>query len=316
MILVTGGAGFIGLNFIYSLLQYTDHNEIVNLDALTYASNRALLPKSNRHVLIQGDINDRNLVNFLLKQQPETIVHFAAESHVDTSIKWPSRFMNTNANGTYNLLECVREHCPETLFVHVSTDEVYGELGEDDAPFTENHPYRPNSPYSATKAASDLLVRAWSQTFGLRTIITHSSNNYGPLQFPEKLIPLTITRALEEKNLPVYGNGRQIRDWIHVADHCSALRYIIDHGQVGETYNIGARNEMTNISVVHKICQILDEVKPREDNRSYAELIEFVTDRPGHDQRYALDTTKLNNLGWTPKKNFDEELKNLITGYL
>ena len=312
MILVTGGAGFIGLNFVHGLLQYTDETEILNLDALTYASNRVYVPNSPRHVFMQGNIADRNLVGFILKNRPSVIVHFAAESHVDQSINNPAKFMLTNANGTYSLLESVRTHSPESLFIHVSTDEVYGSLGEHDPAFTENHPYRPNSPYSATKAASDHLVRAWGETFGLKTIITHCSNNFGKFQHREKLIPSTITRALKEEHIPIYGDGKNVRDWIHVEDHCSAIRFLMKNGKVGETYNIGANNEMTNIAIVHKICQLLDQVKPRSGGRSYAELIEFVTDRPGHDRRYALDTKKINDLGWKSGKDFESELKKLV----
>lgn len=315
MILVTGGAGFIGLNFVHGLLQYTDETEILNLDALTYASNRVYVPNSPRHVFMQGNIADRNLLGFILKNRPSVIVHFAAESHVDQSINNPAKFMLTNANGTYSLLESVRTHSPESLFIHVSTDEVYGSLGEHDPAFTEDYPYRPNSPYSATKAASDHLVRAWGETFGLKTIITHCSNNFGKFQHREKLIPSTITRALKEEHIPIYGDGKNVRDWIHVEDHCSAIRFLMKNGKVGETYNIGANNEMTNVAIVHKICQLLDQAKPRSGGRSYAELIEFVTDRPGHDRRYALDTKKINDLGWKASKDFDAELKKLIELY-
>jgi dTDP-glucose 4,6-dehydratase len=255
-------------------------------------------------------------MRFLLKNKPHTIVHFAAETHVDQSIENPSKFMISNTNGTYALLESVKEHSPNSLFIYVSTDEVYGALGEFDPPFTENSTYRPNSPYSATKAAGDHLVRAWHETYGLKTVITNCTNNYGFFQYPEKLIPLTIYRALQGEKIPVYGSGKQIRDWIHVEDHCSAIRFLMKNGVPGEKYNIGANNEMTNISLIHKVCQLLDQTKPRTDGRSYAEQIEFVTDRPGHDFRYALDTTKINKLGWKASKVFDEELKNLVEAYL
>jgi dTDP-glucose 4,6-dehydratase len=315
MILVTGGAGFIGLNFILGLLQHTDETEIVNVDMLTYAANRAFLPGSKRHVFIQGNVGDRNLMGFVLKNRPHTIVHFAAETHVDQSIHNPGKFMLNNTNGTYSFLETVRATSPDSLFIHVSTDEVYGSLNEFDPPFTESHPYRPNSPYSATKAASDHLVRSWHETYGLKTIITNCSNNFGLFQHAEKLIPMAITRALRGESIPVYGNGKQIRDWIHVDDHCAAIRFLMKNGQPGQQYNIGANNERTNISVVHKICQTLDRVKPRENNKSYNELIEFVQDRPGHDRRYALDTAKINSLGWNPNRNFDLELEKLIKLY-
>jgi dTDP-glucose 4,6-dehydratase len=316
MILVTGGAGFIGLNFILGLLQYTDETEIVNVDSLTYASNRSFLPSSKRHVFIQGNVGDRNLMKFLLKNKPHTIVHFAAETHVDQSIENPGKFLISNTNGTYALLEAVKEHSPDSLFIYVSTDEVYGSLKEFDPPFTENSPYRPNSPYSATKAAGDHLVRAWHETYGLKTIITNCTNNYGLFQYPEKLIPLTIYRALKGEKIPVYGSGKQIRDWIHVDDHCSAIRFLMKNGVPGEKYNIGANNELTNISLIHKICQNLDQIKPKDGGRSYAEQIEFVADRPGHDFRYAMDTKKINDLGWKASKIFDEELKNLIEAYV
>lgn len=315
MILVTGGAGFIGLNFVHGMLQYTGETEIVNLDLLTYASNRMYLPTSNRHVFIQGNIGDRNLVGFILKNKPSAIVHFAAESHVDRSIENPAKFLLSNVNGTYSLLESVRTHSPDSLFIHVSTDEVYGSLNEHEPAFTENHPYRPNSPYSATKASSDHLVRAWSETYGMKTIITHCSNNFGIYQHQEKLIPATITRALRGEKISVYGDGKNIRDWIHVDDHCAAIRFLMKSGTAGETYNIGANNEITNVSIVHKICQMLDKIKPKSDGRSYAEQIEFVTDRPGHDRRYALDTKKINDLGWQSTKNFETELEKLIESF-
>lgn len=312
MILVTGGAGFIGLNFIQGLLQYTDETQIVNLDKLTYASNKAYLPTSDRHLFVYGDINNSKLVDILVSKRPTALVHFAAESHVDNSIAGPAKFITTNINGTYTLLESVRKHSPETLFFHISTDEVFGSLSEEEPGFTETSQYKPNSPYSSSKAASDHLVRAWHETYELKTIITNCSNNYGLYQYPEKLIPLTITRALNEKSIPVYGDGRQIRDWIHVEDHCSAIRFLIKNGTPGQSYNIGSRNELPNIEIVHKLCQILDEEKPRHNGRSYVELIEFVEDRPGHDRRYAINSSKINNLGWYPKKDFNSELRNLV----
>lgn len=316
MILVTGGAGFIGLNFVQGLLQYTDETQIVNLDNLTYAANKDQLPKSNRHMFVHGDITNQKIVDIFTKQQPKIIVHFAAETHVDNSITGPAKFVDTNVNGTFTLLESVRRYSPNTLFVHVSTDEVYGALGEEDPAFTENNQYRPSSPYSASKAASDHLVKAWHVTYGLKVMVTNCSNNYGLFQNKEKLIPTVITRALNGQTIPVYGNGRQIRDWIHVTDHCSAIRFLIKNGSIGESYNIGANNELPNIEIVYKICQILDTLKPRENNRSYAELIEFVTDRPGHDWRYALNTQKINSLGWQPTKNFDLEITNIIKSYI
>lgn len=315
MIVVTGGAGFIGSNYVHSLLQYTDEMQIVNLDKMTYAASRQSLPTSPRHVHLTGDINDRQFIDFVIKNKPHTIVHFAAETHVDNSIKDPSRFMLANANGTFSLLESIREHSPDSLLIHVSTDEVYGALTENDLPFTETTPYNPSSPYSASKAASDHLVNAWSKTFGLKAIIAHCSNNYGPRQHQEKFIPTVIVSALLEKQIPIYGNGKQIRDWLHVDDTCSALRLLAKSGTPGEVYNIGSNNEHSNVSVAHKICLILDRVKPRSNKRSYAELIEFVSDRPGHDYRYAIDNSKIKALGWQPTRNFDTELENLVKLY-
>lgn len=311
MIVVTGGAGFIGLSFVLGLLEHTEE-EIVNLDALTYASNTASLPLSPRHTFIHGKIQDRALVDSIFKNRPRAVIHFAAETHVDRSINDSSKFIESNVLGTYTLLESVRANCPNSLFIHVSTDEVYGSLNATDSAFTESHPYDPSSPYSATKAASDHLVNAWHRTYGLKTIVTNCSNNYGSTQYPEKLIPLTIARALEEKTIPVYGNGLQVRDWIHVDDHCSAIRFLVSNGQPGEQYNIGANNELTNITVVNKICSLLDHIQPREHGKSYAELITHVQDRPGHDVRYALDTRKINSLGWYPSRNFDIELEKII----
>jgi dTDP-glucose 4,6-dehydratase len=309
MILVTGGAGFVGLNYVSDLLQYSTVDEIVNIDALTYSVNKAFLPKTDRHVFIHGDINDKNLINFVLKRKPTAIINFAAETHSDKS---PARYMATNISGTYNLLECVKETSPDSLLVHVSNANTYGSLPVSDLPFTENSQFNPNNPYAASKASSDHIVRAWHKTYGLKTIVTHCSNNFGVFQYPDKLIPSVIYRALKEQPIKVFGQGQQIRDWIHVSDHCAAIRHIVDHGTVGESYNIGANNEIKNINLVHKICVILDELKPRANGRVYAELIDFVQDNAANDFRRAIDTTKINNLGWSPKKEFDIELKKLI----
>lgn len=309
MILVTGGAGFVGLNYVLDLLQYSDVDEIVNIDALTYSANKVFLPKTDRHVFIHGDINDRNLINFVLKRKPTAIINFAAETH---SAKSPARYMATNVSGTYNLLECVRDTSPESLFVHVSNANTFGSLAAADLPFTENSQYNPNNPYAASKASSDHIVRAWHKTYGLKTIITHCSNNFGIFQYPEKLIPSVIYRALKEQPIKVFGQGQQIRDWIHVSDHCAAIRHVVEHGNIGETYNIGANNQIKNINLVHKICIILDELKPRTDGRVYAELIDFVQDPAANDFRSTVDTTKINNLGWSAKKDFDQELRKLI----
>lgn len=310
MILVTGGAGFVGLNYILGLLQYTDATEIVNLDLLAHATNRAHLPNSSRHVFVHGSISDRVMLNFLLKRRPKIIVNFAAET--DSATKNNDKFLLTNVNGTYNLLEGIREHCPESLFVQVSTDKVYGSLGEDQLPFAEHHKHNPVSPYYSTKSSADSLVQAWHQTYGLRTIITHCSNNYGPLQIGNKLIPATISQAINEKPIPIHGSGFQTRDWIHVEDHCSALRYILSHGETGQSYNIGANNEQTNIGVVHNICTVLDEIKPRANGRVYSELIEFGEDKLNNLNRCAVNTDKLNQLGWYKKRNFNESIKTLI----
>ena len=328
MILVTGGAGFIGGNFVLDWL--SSHDEpVVNLDKLTYAGNRdtlASLQNDNRHVFIQGDIGDRTLVGALLaKHRPRAVINFAAESHVDRSIHGPGDFIQTNVVGTFNLLETVRAYwsvLPATeqaafRFLHVSTDEVYGTLNPDDPAFTETTPYQPNSPYSASKAASDHLVRAWHHTYGLPVLTTNCSNNYGPYHFPEKLIPLCILNALNGKPLPIYGDGQQIRDWLYVKDHCSAIRRVLASGRLGETYNIGGWNEKANLDVVHTICTILDELKPRTDGRSYAEQISFVQDRPGHDRRYAIDAGKIEReLGWKPDETFDSGIRKTIAWYL
>lgn len=326
MILVTGGAGFIGSNFVLDWLSALDE-PVVNLDKLTYAgnpANLAALSGDPRHHFVHGDICDRALVSSLLaKHQPRAIIHFAAESHVDRSIHGPGDFIRTNVDGTFSLLEATRAHLAglgETeraafRFLHVSTDEVFGTLGPEDAPFSETTPYAPNSPYSASKAASDHLVRAWHHTYGVPVVTSNCSNNYGPWQFPEKLIPLMIANALAGKALPVYGDGRQVRDWLYVGDHCSALRRVLDAGQPGETYNIGGWNEKANIDVVHTLCDLLDALAPRD--RSYRELITFVTDRPGHDRRYAIDARKAEReLGWRPAESFESGLRKTVQWYL
>ncbi len=329
MILVTGGAGFIGGNFVLDWLKDPHAEGIINLDKLTYAGNLATLDSlknDSRHVFVQGDIGDRALVTHLLKEyQPRAIVNFAAESHVDRSIHGPADFIETNIVGTFNLLECAREYwsgLPDDAkrtfrFHHVSTDEVYGSLSPTAPAFTETHPYEPNSPYSASKAASDHLVRAWFHTYGFPVVTTNCSNNYGPYHFPEKLIPLVILNAINGKPLPIYGDGQQVRDWLYVGDHCSAIRTVLAHGTLGETYNIGGWNEKTNLSVVQTICQILDELRPRADGQSYAKQITFVKDRPGHDRRYAIDARKIERqLGWRPAETFDTGIRKTVQWYL
>lgn len=324
--LVTGGAGFIGGNFVLDAVQRGVR--VINLDALTYAGNLdtlASLRGHPGHVFVQGDIGDRCLVDTLLQtHQPQAVLHFAAESHVDRSIDGPAAFVQTNVVGTLVLLEAVRDYWknlpPDAQagfrFLHVSTDEVYGALGDTGA-FTEDTPYAPNSPYAASKAASDHLVRAFHHTYGLPTLTTHCSNNYGPYQFPEKLIPLTIAKALASEPLPVYGDGRQVRDWLHVHDHCEALRTVLAGGQVGQTYNIGGSAERYNIYVVQAVCALLDARRPRADGRRYAEQIRFVADRPGHDRRYAIDAGKLRReLGWTPRHSFEQGLADTVDWYL
>ncbi len=327
MILVTGGAGFIGANFVLDWIEATGE-PVVNLDALTYAGNLAnlqSLAQDSRHIFVQGDIGDRALVDKLLKDhQPRAIVHFAAESHVDRSIHGPGAFVQTNVNGTFTLLEAARGHWMQLQgaakdgfrFHHVSTDEVYGSLKPTDPPFTETHPYEPNSPYSASKAASDHMVRAWHHTYGLPVITTNCSNNYGPYHFPEKLIPLMIVNALAGKPLPVYGDGMQVRDWLYVKDHCSAIREVLARGRVGETYNIGGWNEKPNIEIVKTICALLDELRP-DAVGSYSRLITYVTDRPGHDRRYAIDARKLEReLGWKPAETFETGIRKTVRWYL
>lgn len=329
MILVTGGAGFIGGNFVLDWLANPNAEEIVNLDKLTYAGNLTTLnslEKDFRHVFVHGDIGDKELVTKLLQQyQPRAIVNFAAESHVDRSIHGPAVFVQTNIVGTFNLLECAREYWNKLdgdiksrfRFHHVSTDEVYGSLSSTDPAFTETNSYEPNSPYSASKAASDHFVRAWFHTYGFPVVTTNCSNNYGPYHFPEKLIPLVILNALNAKSLPIYGDGQQVRDWLYVGDHCSAIREVLARGQLGETYNIGGWNEKANIDVVKTICAILDDLKPRVDDKSYADQITFVKDRPGHDRRYAIDASKVEReLGWRPAETFDTGIRKTVQWYL
>jgi len=326
MILVTGGAGFIGSNFILDWLA-ASNEPVVNLDRLTYAGNLenlASLDSDPRHLFVRGDIGDAALVAALLRQhRPRAILHFAAESHVDRSIHAPGDFVQTNVQGTCTLLEAARAHVAELndaqraafRFLHVSTDEVYGTLAPHDPPFSETTPYAPNSPYAASKAASDHLVRAWHHTYGLATLTTNCSNNYGPFQFPEKLIPLTIANALAGKPLPVYGDGQQVRDWLYVGDHCAAIRRVLAHGQPGQTYNIGGSNEMTNLNVVHALCDILDRLVPPQ--RSRREQIAFVADRPGHDRRYAIDAGKIRReLGWQPAHDVTTGLEHTVRWYL
>lgn len=327
-IIVTGGAGFIGTNFIYTLLEDIDE-PIINLDALTYAGNLenlAGLRHDERHIFIRGDIGDSALVGHLLcEHKPRAIVNFAAESHVDRSIHGPEDFIQTNIVGTFWLLEAARGYWnglgdserQRFRFLHVSTDEVYGTLGEADPAFKETNRYEPNSPYSASKAASDHLVRAYHHTYGLPVLTTNCSNNYGPYQFPEKLIPLVIHNALAGKLLPIYGDGRQIRDWLYVEDHCRAVRRVLEGGRVGETYNIGGWNEKTNLEVVHTLCAILDELRPRPDGKNYSTQITYVTDRPGHDHRYAIDVTKIEReLDWKPEETFDSGIRKTVLWYL
>jgi dTDP-glucose 4,6-dehydratase len=327
-ILVTGGAGFIGSNFVLDWLAGCDE-PVVNLDALTYAGNLATLDSLRgdaRHHFVHGDIRDRALIDRLLAEhRPRAILHFAAESHVDRSIHGPEAFVDTNVTGTLRLLEAAAGYWRELpegersefRFLHVSTDEVYGTLAADDPPFRESNPFAPNSPYAASKAGSDHLVRAWHHTFGLPVLTTNCSNNYGPYQFPEKLIPLCIHKALAGEPLPVYGDGMQVRDWLYVSDHCSAIRTVLGGGRVGETYNIGGHNELPNIQVVHTLCALLDERAPRADGASYAAQITHVRDRPGHDRRYAIDAGKIAaELGWRPAQTFDTGIRHTVDWYL
>ena len=328
MILVTGGAGFIGSNFVIHWLEHSQE-AVVNLDKLTYAGNLenlAALKGDPRHIFAHGDIGDLDLVKALLaKHRPRAIINFAAESHVDRSIAGPQAFIETNVLGTTNLLQAARTYWSDLgetdragfRFLHVSTDEVYGTLAPADPPFTEASNFEPNSPYAASKAASDHLVRAWHHTFGLPVLTTNCSNNYGPLHFPEKLIPLMIVNALSGKDLPVYGDGLQIRDWLYVVDHCEAIRRVLEAGEVGETYNVGGWNEKPNIEIVHQICDLLDELRPRRDGGSYRQQIVHVTDRPGHDRRYAIDASKIERtLGWRPAETFETGIRKTVMWYL
>ena len=328
MILVTGGAGFIGSNFVIDWLAQSDE-PIINLDLLTYAGNLAnlsQLEKDSRHIFVRGDIGDKALIIKILGQyKPRAIINFAAESHVDRSIHGPEDFINTNVVGTFHLLESVRDFWGNLSeqdknnfrFLHVSTDEVYGSLKKEEPPFSEENRYAPKSPYSASKAASDHLVRAYFYTYGMPVLTTNCSNNYGPYQFPEKLIPLMIVNALSAKPLPVYGDGQQIRDWLYVKDHCSAIRLVLEKGTLGEVYNIGGWNEKANIEIVRIICDLLDTLKPLENKKSYRDQISFVTDRPGHDRRYAIDASKIEReLGWRPSETFETGIKKTIDWYL
>ena len=328
MLLVTGGAGFIGSNFVVNWLAQSDE-VVINLDKLTYAGNLenlAALEADSRHVFVKGDIGDSVLVTQLLEtHQPRAIINFAAESHVDRSIHGPEDFIQTNFVGTFKLLEAVRtywgglagEAKPRFRFLHVSTDEVYGSLGKDDAAFSEKHAYAPNSPYSASKAASDHLVRSYHHTYGLPALTTNCSNNYGPYHFPEKLIPLMIVNALAGKPLPVYGDGQQIRDWLYIKDHCSAIREVLARGRVGEVYNVGGWNEKPNLDIVHALCQLLDELRPKSDGGSYQSQITYVKDRPSHDKRYAIDASKIEReLGWRPFETFESGVRKTVAWYL
>jgi dTDP-glucose 4,6-dehydratase len=328
MILVTGSAGFIGSNFVLDWCAQHDEG-VISLDKLTYAGNLenlATLKNDSRHIFVQGDIGDAELVGKLLKQyRPRAVVNFAAESHVDRSIHGPEDFIQTNIVGTFHLLEAVRaywsgmESAEKTgfRFLHVSTDEVYGSLAKGEPAFSETHRYEPNSPYSASKAASDHLVRAYHHTYGLPVLTTNCSNNYGPFHFPEKLIPLLIVNSLAGKPLPVYGDGQQIRDWLYVKDHCSAIRRVLEKGKFGEVYNVGGWNEKANLDIVHTVCALLDELTPRTDGKSYREQITFVTDRPGHDRRYAIDARKIEReLGWKPAETFETGIRKTVQWYL
>ncbi|MBI3230934.1 MAG: dTDP-glucose 4,6-dehydratase [Burkholderiales bacterium] len=328
MIFVTGGAGFIGSNFVLNFLAQGEE-AVLNYDKLTYAGNLHNLDAVKddaRHVFVQGDICDEAKVSSLLAEyQPRAIVHFAAESHVDRSIHGPGEFIQTNIHGTFSLLQAARayyeglsgEAKAAFRFLHVSTDEVYGTLGPDDAPFSETTAYAPNSPYSASKAASDHLVRSYHHTYGLPTLTTNCSNNYGPFHFPEKLIPLMIANALEGKNLPIYGDGLQVRDWLYVVDHCRAILRVLEAGRVGETYNVGGWNEMTNLAVVHQLCDMLDALRPKADGSSYRSQIVSVKDRPGHDRRYAIDARKIEReLGWKPEETFASGIAKTVQWYL
>jgi dTDP-glucose 4,6-dehydratase len=328
MILITGGAGFIGSNFIHAWLEHGGES-VINLDKLTYAgnlNNLSVLGPDPRHIFVQGDIcNTEQLAALLAEHKPRAIIHFAAESHVDRSIHGPADFVTTNVNGTFSLLEAARAYWSGSglsgaeqaafRFLNISTDEVYGSLGPGDAPFSETTAYAPNSPYSASKAAADHLVRAYHHTYGLPTLTTNCSNNYGPYQFPEKLIPLVIANALAGKPLPIYGDGQNIRDWLFVGDHCAAIRKVLADGKPGETYNIGGWNEKTNLDVVHAVCDLLDQLSPK--SASYRDQITYVKDRPGHDRRYAIDARKIEReLGWKPAETFDSGIRKTVQWYL
>ncbi|HRF72607.1 MAG TPA: dTDP-glucose 4,6-dehydratase [Accumulibacter sp.] len=328
MILLTGGAGFIGANFVLDWLAHSDET-VINLDKLTYAGNLenlASIADDPRHIFVQGDIGDTLLTSSLLaRHQPRAVLNFAAESHVDRSIHGPEDFIQTNIVGTFHLLEAVRaywgtlaaEARRDFRFLHVSTDEVYGSLRSDEPAFSETHAYEPNSPYSASKAASDHLVRAYHHTYGLPVLTTNCSNNYGPYHFPEKLIPLMIVNALAGRPLPVYGDGQQIRDWLYVTDHCSAIRRVLAAGRPGQTYNVGGWNEKPNLDIVHTVCGLLDELRPRADGKRYSEQITYVADRPGHDRRYAIDARKVEvELGWKPAETFATGIRKTVLWYL
>jgi dTDP-glucose 4,6-dehydratase len=328
MILVTGGAGFIGANFVLDWLAQNSES-VINLDKLTYAGNQENLAKlkgDTRHIFVHGDIGDADLLGRLFAEyRPRAVLNFAAESHVDRSIHGPEDFIQTNVVGTFHLLEAVRAYWTGLAdtersafrFLHVSTDEVYGSLAKDDPAFRETRRYEPNSPYSASKAASDHLVRAYHHTYGLPVLTTNCSNNYGPYHFPEKLIPLMIVNALAGKPLPVYGDGQQIRDWLYVKDHCSAIRRVLEKGRLGEVYNVGGWNEKANLDIVHTVCELLDELSPRSDGKPYREQITFVADRPGHDRRYAIDAHKIEHeLGWTPAETFETGIRKTVQWYL
>ena len=328
MILLTGGAGFIGSNFVLDWLNQSNE-PVLNLDNLTYAGNLqnlASLDGNLSHIFVKGDIGNGALVSSLLRQhRPRAVLNFAAESHVDRSIHGPEDFIKTNIVGTFRMLEEVRTYWNQLegdeklsfRFLHVSTDEVYGSLSKDDPAFTEAHRYEPNSPYSASKAASDHLVRAYHHTYGLPVLTTNCSNNYGPYHFPEKLIPLMIVNALAGKPLPVYGDGQQVRDWLYVKDHCSAIRRVLEAGKLGEVYNVGGWNEKPNLSIVHAVCALLDELQPRPDGKSYSEQIAYVKDRPGHDRRYAIDASKIEReLGWKPVETFETGIRKTVSWYL
>ena len=323
-ILITGGCGFIGSNFIRHILKINSEIKIINLDKLTYAGNKSNLLgiSKKRHKLIRGDIKNSNLIdNLFLDYKFDAVIHFAAESHVDRSIDGPSNFIQTNIVGTLSLLESSRKFFKKSRnknfrFLHISTDEVYGSLGISNK-FTEKTPYDPSSPYSASKAGSDHLIRAWNRTYGLPTLITNCSNNYGPYQFPEKLIPLTIINCLNHKPLPIYGKGENVRDWLYVKDHCDAIYTVLQNGEIGETYNIGGDNEIKNIDIVLNICSMLDIIRPKKDKSRYSNLIQFVKDRPGHDFRYAIDANKIKKkLGWIPSESFQSGIKKTIAWYI